>query len=382
MKLKNFSGEEVGPFEFDVQKGIAQKPDKPEKGEFLEIGGTRSEYSFFGRTLIKCDIHPDSRLNGRLKAVHVGYERDTLNAVFNFTDPSKSRNLIYAGDGMVTYGYQFFLPIQQGQHKLYCRYEHLDGSLSKVLQMTLKDGRTVEGNAVLMTGEPGAPAVSAAWEPRKEHYDIWEIIPMVNSSVYEKVGWGPDEQGFIPLKKSTVPGFSATIRASNLGLDKYEVPYDTKPVPLYFEFVKTNGERNVHRYEVDLWRLSREALKELIEPGSVLKVRGGGNVYFKRIHAKQTPLGFLFQKIWWGVQPDKLNDLDDFDFKQDERDYKASLPPEKARRYSGYSLDFSKPWRKSFNNEIFGVKEETGSVFVKFKYWDGEETEVIRILLQ
>ena len=99
----------------------------------------------------------------------------------------------------------------------------------------------------------------------------------------------------------------------------------------------------------------------------------------------KTAPGILFKKIWGGLTPRELQDLDNFDrgYMQAEIDQRGLNTSIRNADINSLFWAFLSNWRDcAFNHctgAILAFFDDAATVFFKFRYWDDKESDIVAV---
>jgi hypothetical protein len=275
---------------------------------------------------------------------------------------------------------------------VYASVEYADGSKSAVVKaaMWAPDGRAPA--VPVVAHAPGTPPLYVAYV--RGGLPGWYLaIPSRNGST--AVAWSRDGQGYTPMKPEGEL-FTAPITPSELGIDDAAPPPASQPRTVWIRWTEPDGHPVAARYDLDLWNVARVTLRATERPEQLVSCRRERGEAMGTYGLLKVGCAFrfrganlLFRQIWWGLRGDDLHDAGDIEAMIpsaeidrtiatrhmspiEQLSFKSAMQPEDWRKCGVWPSPFC-------DGKMFVSSRDATTVYVKFRYWDGSETQPLAV---
>jgi hypothetical protein len=343
--------------------------------------------------LLFCNLFINPMITSGARQVRLEFALSDLNFVFAVDEIGDLKNGHSQVSGSILN--QIVVSLPNLGSVVYAAWEYEDGSRSDVKQIGVTFGGQRPTAVALHADSSDAPTAYVAYDP---HYlPKWGLLVLGGREVAQ-AGWSRDGVSFTKMEGKD-GAFFTTLTPSAFGIAEPMPPPLTQTKDLWLKFVTVAGQTRLNHYHADLWNIARDALRTNQPLESLISCSAIRDPYVKRdTHGalkvlcrfadnpdyKSAP-GILFKKIWGGLAPSELHDLDNFD-----RGYMQAEIDQRGLNTSVHNADinslfhaFLSNWRDcAFNHctgAILAFLDDAATVFFKFRYWDDKESDIVAV---
>jgi TIR domain len=315
LKFSDSDGKTVGPFQFNVDTASEVSSIAHEHA------GTLSDWIKCGPSyppFLSCVTTPPADVRSAAKEIRYGFSAKELQFVYDLA-PVESASVL-SGPSPLTAN-SFLVP--HVSDSIFVQLTFKDGSKSgdpqEILARSPYIGETLSQESPrafpIASTDRGAYSVYATVSDRE--LNSWLVTPFPNDSDVLDISWSPDKGGMFPVKHE-LGFFSFAVDAKTLGLTLPTATEPASPKTITIRYGTGSGAKT-YTYAADFWAITTNYLKENLHfPDAIdcrYSQRGEQLVVFPvvcDIPSGDVIRALLIDKIWWGIQPDQLQDVDRF----------------------------------------------------------------------